>query len=223
MRDRFSHRFTPEISRLINDPDEYLASLAPEYLANHKAVEFAPAILESFLHRSGTVPRDCARALGDMAYEPAVNSILAALPHCTDSNTFAGMLHYLAKIRREDCHRALRDVILGLPNHYLAETAARYLLEHGDPADVPLVLKTYMIKADPTTISNHSFLLRLLEPVGASALFDDLLEYGRTDLLSAPSQVIMDTLSDYPLIQPDFARIAEAEELIKSGRRVKSE
>jgi len=62
LRDRFPRRFTPEITLLIKDPDEYLSSVAPKYLSDHKATEFALAILQSFLEGKGNVPGNCAMA-----------------------------------------------------------------------------------------------------------------------------------------------------------------
>lgn len=73
--------------------------------------EFAADILDCMLKSRGNVPSNCAIALSDMHYEPAVGPVLEMLPHCEDLNTFFGILHYLGKIHREDCHHALQKVL----------------------------------------------------------------------------------------------------------------
>ena len=186
IRERFPRRYTPEVAGLLDDPDEHLASAAARYLGRHKAVEFAPAILKGLFSGNGNVPGNCASALGDMFYEPAADQILEFLPHCSDANTFLGILHYLGRIHREDCHQALRSAFHHVQDQYFGDAAALYLLEHQDPNDVPLVLDSYFKKAEP---KGNRHLRKLLESVNGSALCEDFADC-RGELLSNPRESI---------------------------------
>ena len=79
---RFPRRYSPEVAKLIGDPDDYLACMAPGYLAEHNALEFAPSILECMLERQGNVASHCAEALGKMRWKPALDAVAELLSDC---------------------------------------------------------------------------------------------------------------------------------------------
>src|SRR6056297_917436 len=84
---QYPNRYTDEVSRLISDEDSHLACMAPKYLAEHQAVQHAPAILNSFLNDSGNIPSNCALALSKMKYEPALEKIIESLSNNPNTNS----------------------------------------------------------------------------------------------------------------------------------------
>lgn len=217
IEERSPRRYTPEVAKLIGGSDEHLACSAPKYLAHHRAIEYAPAILERFLKDKGNVPSNCAIALGDMHYEPAVDVILDRLTHCESPNTLFGILYYLGKIRRDDCHQALRDILAQLSDYYLVGAAAEHLLDHRDPEDVPLVLRTYVEKGEPD-LPGDVFLKGLMSSVGGKGIYNDLTEYGREDLLDVPKEVLSEMLKQHPMISPEPKIMDEAVRLIEGSQ-----
>lgn len=214
IRERFPRRYTPEVAGLLDDPDEHLASAAARYLGKHKAVEFAPAILKGLFSGNGNVLGNCASALGDMFYEPAADQILEFLPHCSDANTFLGILHYLGRIHREDCHQALQSAFHQVQDQYFGDTAALYLLEHQDPNDVSLVLDSHLRKAGP---KGNGHLRKLLESVNGSVLCEDFMDC-RGDLLNNPRESISDVIRRYAMIEPEPGLIDELGNMIEGGQ-----
>jgi len=213
IRERYPRRYTLEVARLIGDPDEHLASAAVRYLASHKATEYAPAILKCLFSGQGNVPGNCATALGDLLYQPAADPILNFLPQCTEANTFLGILHYLGKIHREDCHQALQSALHHAQDHYWADAAALHLLEHHDKDDVPLVLDRYFKKADPKV---NAQLQRLVGSVNGSVLCEDFADY-RGELLSNPKESIIAVVRQHAIIEPESGLLDELGRMIESG------
>jgi HEAT repeat protein len=76
LENHYSNRFTDGVCNLIGDEDEHLACASPRYLAKFGAVQHAPLILESFKKGEGSVPGNCAAALGNMHYDPALDVML---------------------------------------------------------------------------------------------------------------------------------------------------
>ncbi|MGA3117906.1 MAG: SEC-C metal-binding domain-containing protein [Syntrophobacteraceae bacterium] len=199
---RFPRHYTPDVAKLIGDPDEHLACAAPRYLARHKATEFAADILDSMFKSRGNVPSNCALALGDMHYEPAVDPFLEMLPHCEDLNTFLGILHYLGKIHSEDCHHALQEVFRQIQGRDWAETVAFHLLEHHHTEDVPLVLEAFL--SNVTKSPGHDrFLKNLACSVSAGQLFDDFAQPYGVDILGDPQKTILAVLKRHSIIEPE--------------------
>ena len=217
IEERFPRRYTPEAAKLVGDSDEHLACAAPKYLAHHRAIDHARAILESFLKDKGNVPGNCAIGLGDMRYEPAVDVVLDRLIRCENANTLFGILYYLGKIHRDDCHQALRDVLIQLSDDYLADAAAEHLLDHRDPEDVPLVLRTCIKKAEPD-VERDMFLKRLMSSVGAAGVYSDLTEYGGQDILEAPEKALKEMLEQHQMVNPPLETIHEIFGLIKASQ-----
>ncbi len=213
---RFPRRFTTEVVKLIGDSDEHLACAAPKYLAHHKAINYGPTVLESFLRDEGNVPSNCAIALGDMHYEPALDAVLGRIPHCESENTLFGILSYLGKIRRDDCRQALRDIFAQLSGEYLGGAVTHHLLEHRDPEDVPLVLSTYIDTADPD-ISGDVFLKGLMHSARAGELFSDLTGYRAQEILEAPKKALKEAPGQYRMISAEPETINEVVRLIEGG------
>jgi len=213
---RFPRHYTPDVARLIGDPDEHLACAAPRYLARYKATEFAADILDSMFKSRENVPSNCALALGDMHYEPAVDPLLEMLPRCEDLNTFLGILHYLGKIHRKDCHHALREVFLQFQGRDWAEVAAFHLLEHFHTEDVPLVLEAFLSDIAQSPGHDH-FLKYLASSVGAGKLFDDFAERYGVDILSDPQKTILEVLKQHSIAEPESSLTEELTQLISRG------
>ena len=197
--ERYRRVYTPEVARLIGDDDEHLACVAPKYMARHSAVDQAPAILESFQKGKGNVPSNCAIALGDMHYEPAVDAVLERLTHCESTETLLGILYYLGKINREDCHQTLRAALDQLSTHYYVDIVAECLLEHNDPEDVPPVFTAYFSNRDQG-LNQEYFLERLMNAAGARGIYNDLTRDSSQELLEAPESVLDEMLEHYPIL-----------------------
>jgi hypothetical protein len=69
----------------------------------HVSVQHAPAILESFKKDQGNVPSNCATALGNMFYEPALEVMFEYFSSVKSAETFLGILDYFGKIDNENC------------------------------------------------------------------------------------------------------------------------
>ncbi len=214
--ERYPRCFTKEVSSLIGDSDEYLACMAPLYLASHNAIFFAPAILKCFQEHEGRIAGRCATALGDMRYEPAVEDMLERLRFCKDADMFLGIVHYLSKIRRDDCHRALQNIFTQMQTDIFANWVAASLLKHRDPEDVPLVLGNCL----NTTVKDFDldrFSRSLLVSVGATELYDDLSSYSRQNILDAPRKALQGLQKQNPMINPSLKIIDDIISLIKKS------
>ncbi len=213
---RFPRRYTPDVAKLIGDPDQHLACAAPRYLARWKATEFAADILDCMLKSRGNVPSNCAIALGDMSYEPAVSPVLEMLPHCEDLNTFLGILHYLGKIHREDCHHALQEVFLQIQGRDWAEVAAFHLLEHSHTEDVPMVLEAFFSSVAQSH-GHDRFLKNLAYSVSAGQLFDDFAQPYGVDILGDSQKTILAVLKRHSITEPEPNLTVELTQLINRG------
>ncbi|MBU3950420.1 MAG: hypothetical protein KJ826_19650, partial [Proteobacteria bacterium] len=111
LENHYPNRYTDEVCKLIGDEDEHLACAAPRYLAQHNAVQHAPAILESFKSCQGNIPSNCAEALATMFYEPAIDVMLEYFINPGNKGALFGVLDYLGKIRNEKCRDALKSSV----------------------------------------------------------------------------------------------------------------
>jgi SEC-C motif len=102
IENHYPNRYTDEVSILIGDEVEHLARAAPRYLAMHEAFQHAPAILDSFKKDHGNIPSNCAIALGNMFYEPAIDVMLEYFSSVKSEEAFWGILEYLGKIDNEN-------------------------------------------------------------------------------------------------------------------------
>ena len=217
IEERFPRRYTPEVAKLIGDSDEHLACAAPKYLAHHKAIDHAPAILESLLNDRGNIPGNCAIALGDMHYEPAVDVVIERLTSCDDLNTLLGLLCYLGKIRSGHCHQALREFFAAVSDDLIACATAEYLLDHRNPVDVPFVLEACFKKADRHDAMD-TLLEHLMNSPGAGGVYGDLTEYSSQDILEAPKQAIEEMIGQHPIISPHSEVVHEIAKLIETSQ-----
>lgn len=208
--------YTPEVARLIGDDHEHLACAAPKYMARHGAVDQAPAILESFKKGTGNIPSNCAIALGDMHYEPAVDAVLERLSHCESTETLLGILYYLGKISREDCHQTLRDALDQLSTQYYVDVVAECLLAHNDPGDVPAVLTAYFSNQDQG-LGQEYFLERLMNAAGARGMYNDLTHDRSQELLEAPERALDEMLDRNPILN-SMVFVDTVVDLIDHGR-----
>ncbi len=202
---QFPRRYTKEISALIGDSDEHLACMAPRYLAKHNAVEFAPAILESFKNGKNNVPSNCALALGDMQYEQALDVILERLHNVKSLNTFLGILNYLGKIKNDECHQVLITLFKECADSHLIDMVAYHLLEHRNSEDVPMVFDMFFKELDLDSV-NDTFLKRLMGSIQAERIYDDLTEYGSENILKSPRKAIDEINKQNPILflEADF-------------------
>jgi HEAT repeat protein len=84
LRDLYGNEAMAPIARLLHDADEFIACMAPAFLAEQGAVEYTPAILKRFreARAEGPVANACALALGKLGYEKAVPALAGRLESC---------------------------------------------------------------------------------------------------------------------------------------------
>jgi len=194
---QYPRRFCREVSRLIDDPDPHLACRGPQYLAKHGAVEFAPAILESFLKRDGRVADNCARALGKLNYEAGFEIMVDRMKSTRDIETLLGVTAYLGSIHTQESHVLLRDSFIELSKTYYAGSGVRSLISYGDPEDVMYVFSVLSIRAeDPYELK--SLYGSLMGGIGAGSIYHDLMGMHPEDILSAPKDVLEKLLLNNP-------------------------
>jgi len=143
IENHFPNRYTDEVCNLIGDEVEHLACSAPRYLAIHEAVQHAPAILGSFKKDQGNVPSNCATALGNMFYEPALEVMFEYFSSVKSEETFLGILNYFGKIDNENCRTALKSTIMQMQDTLILGSAVANLLYHHYPDDVPFVMDRF--------------------------------------------------------------------------------
>nr|WP_319493089.1 HEAT repeat domain-containing protein [uncultured Desulfobacter sp.] len=133
---KYPNRYTDEVSKLISDQNSHLACAAPKYLAIHKAVQHAPAILNSFLHDSGNIPSNCAQALARMKYEPALDTIIEYLSNEPNTDPLFGIIDYLGNIDDNRAREILISVVTQTKDPVLKGDAIYNLLKHEHQDDI---------------------------------------------------------------------------------------
>ncbi len=186
---QYPNRYTDQACNLIGDDEEHLACAAPRYLGMHGAVQHAEAILEAFKNGQGNVPSNCAIALGNMIYEPAVDVMLEYFSRTKSSETFLGILAYLGKIHREDCRDALISAVAQMQDKIILDSAVADLLHHHNPEDVPFVLDRYF-DIDDRDQHSDTDLRSVSSALGGAEYFRDLTGGPQNDLLEKPAEVI---------------------------------
>lgn len=189
LESHYPNRYTDKVCNLISDEDEHLACAAPRYLAQHEAVQHAPAILESFKSSQGIIPSNCASALAKMYYEPAIDVMLEHFINPGSAETFLGILDYLGKIHREKCRGALKSAVFQMKDTFLLGSAMARLLRHHNPEDVKLVLDKYFESGDRNN-RNDMLLKNISSPLGGGSYFIDLTEFGQNNILVKPVETI---------------------------------
>jgi len=202
IENHYPNRYTDEVCSLIGDEEEHLACAAPRYLAGHDAIQHAPAILESFKKDHGNVPSNCAVALGNMFYEPALDVMLEYFSSVKSEETFLGILNYLGKIDHDNCRAALRSAVMQMQDTLILGSAVANLLYHHYPGDIPFVMDRYFDSGDwdqryDTYLRNISWAL------GGAEYFRNLTEFTRNNILDNPGDVIDNFILRYSTIELD--------------------
>jgi len=204
LENHFPNRYTDKVSKLIGDEVEHLACAAPRYLALHEAVQHAPAILDSFKNGQGNIPNNCAVALGNMSYEPAVDVMLEYFSRTKSAETFLGILYFLGKIHHEDCRDALKSAVIKMQDTFILGSAVTNLLHHHNPEDVPLVMDRYFDLGDRDQ-HYDTYLRHISNALGGAEYFKNLTEFRPNDILENPSDVINSFILKNSTIELDDA------------------
>jgi HEAT repeat protein len=189
IENHFPNRYTDEVCSLIGDEVEHLACAAPKYLAKHKAIQHAPAILDSFEKSQGNIPSNCAVALGKMNYEPAVDVMLEYFSRTKSAETFLGILDYLGKIRCGNCRDALKSAVIQIQDMFILGAAATNLLQHHNPEDVQLVIDRYFDSGDRDQ-HYDTYLRDISYALDGAEYFSNLTEFPKNNILEKPREVI---------------------------------
>ena len=189
IENHYPNRYTDEVCNLIGDEVDHLACAAPRYLARHEAVQHAPAILDSFKKDHGNIPSNCAIALGNMFYEPALDVMLEYFSSVKSAETFLGILEYLGKIDNENCRAALRSAIMQIQDILILASAVANLLYHHYPEDVTFVMDRYFDSIDQDQ-HYDTYLRNISLALGGAEYFRDLTEFPQQDILDNPGDTI---------------------------------
>ena len=202
IENHYQNRYTDEVFNLIGDEDEHLACASPRYLAKFGAVQHAPLILESFKKSAGSVPGNCAAALGNMHYDSALDVMLEYFSTVKSSETFLGILDYLGKIRHDNSRAALQSAVAQIKDTIILGSAVTNLLRHYNPDDVSIVMDRYF---DLFAEDNHydTYLRDISYPLGGAEYFRNFTEFYRNDILEKPDEIIGNLISKYPAIELD--------------------
>ena len=189
IENHFPNRYTDEVCSLIGDEVEHLACAAPKYLAKLKAIQHAPAILDSFEKSQDNIPSNCAVALGKMNYEPAVDMMLEYFSRTKSAETFLGILYYLGKIHCGDCRDALKSAVIQIQDTFILGAAATNLLQHHNPEDVQLVIDRYFDSGDRDQ-RYGTYLRDISYALGGAEYFSNLTQFPKNNILEKPREVI---------------------------------
>ena len=217
VENHYTNRYTDEVCHLIGDEVEHLACAAPRYLAKHEAVQHAPAILESFKKDHGNVPSNCAIALGNMFYEPALDVMLEYFSSVKSENTFLGILYYLGKINNEICRTALKSVIMQMQDNFILGSAVANLLNHHHPEDVPFVLDRYFDIVDRDQ-RYETYLRNISSALGGAEYFRNLTEFPQHSILEDPGDVINNFKLRNPTLDLDKTLRENVIKSLKNGQ-----
>jgi len=204
LENHYPNRYTDEVCSLIGDEDQHLACAAPRYLAGHGAIQHSAVILESFKKDHGYVPSNCAVALGNMFYEPALDVMLEYFSSVKSEETFLGILNYLGKIDHENCRVALKSAIMQMQDTLILGSAVANLLNHHYPEDVPFVMDRYFDSGD---WDQHydSYLRNISWALGGAEYFRNQTESNRNNIFENPGDVIDNFILKNSAIELDIA------------------
>ncbi len=201
---RYKRQYTDGVAALIHDADELLASMALQYLSDHQAIQHAPAILELLRTSEGMVASNCADALAEMGYEPALEAMLEKLEATERLETTMGTLEYLGRKRGEKSRLALIAAVEELEEGLSLDAAVSGLLNHYIPEDISLIMQRGLDLPDVGAFSG-SFSRSVLDSMGASPYFSQLMDYGENRIVSKPAKTIEDLFSSNTQIPLDPA------------------
>jgi len=189
IENHYPNRYTDEVCNLIGDEVEHLACAAPRYLSIHEAVQHAPAILESFKKDQGNVPSNCAIALGNMFYEPALDVMFEYFSSVKSAETFLGILNYFGKIDNENCRTALKSTIMQMQDTLVLGSAVANLLYHYYPDDVLFVMDRFFDLIDRDR-SYNTYLRNISWALGGAEYYRNLTEFPQQNILENPGDVV---------------------------------
>jgi hypothetical protein len=204
LENHYPNRYTDEVCNLIGDEDEHLACASPRYLAKYGAIQHAPAILESFKKGQGNIPSNCATALGNMFYEPALDVMLEYFSSVKSAETFLGILNYLGKIDNEKCRAALKSAVIQMQDTLILGSAVAHLLHHHYPEDVPFVVDRYFDLGDRAQ-HYDTYLRDISWALGGAEYFRNLTEFTQNNILEKPGEVIDNFILKNSTIELDDA------------------
>jgi hypothetical protein len=186
---RYKNRYTDEVSKLVGDDDEHLACAAPIYLAEHNAVQHAPAILASFKNGYGDIPSNCVRALARMKYEPALEDIIGSFSTRINSGASIGIFEYLGSVYNENTRDTLISAAIQIKDSFLQGCAAYNLLRHNNPEDMKLILKIILESAKQKKSIGASKISTIMDFWGAKGYFNNLtICSGGKDIIKNPKE-----------------------------------
>ena len=199
LENRFPNKYVDQVSYLLNDEDEHMVCSALRYLSTHKAIDYAPAILEIFKSSQGIIASNSAAALAGMQYEPAMDTILEKSLYPDSGETFLGILQYLGEVRSDQSREAMLSAANQVDDSFLRDSVISSLLYHYNSEDVKLVMDIYF-----DSDNRYDVLLKnILYPAGGDSYFTDLTEYGENLILSEPVKTFKNLLLRNSQIQID--------------------
>ena len=217
IENHYPNRYTDEVCNLIGDEVEHLACAAPRYLAMHEAVQHAPAILESFKKDHGLIPSNCAIALGNMSYEPALDVMLEDFSSVKSEETFLGILEYLGKIDNENCRAALKSVITQMDDSLILASAVTNLLCHYYPEDMPFIMDRYFDLVDRDS-HYDTYLRNISWALDGAEYFRNLTEFPQYNILEDPGDVIDNHILRNSSIELDKASREKMIKFLENGK-----
>lgn len=216
IENRYPNRYTDEVCNLIGDEVEHLACAAPRYLAMHEAVQHAPAILESFRKDHGLIPSNCAIALGNMFYEPALDVMLEYFSSVKSEETFLGILEFLGKIDNDNCRAALKSAIMQMQDTLILASAVANLLYHHYPEDVPFVMDRYFDLIDRDQ-HDDTYLRNISWALGGAEYFRNFTELSQHTILENPGDAIDNHILRNTAIELDTVLRENMIKFLKNG------
>ena len=207
--------YTKEVALLIRETDTMLLDRALRYLVEHKALDAAPLILESFLE--GREQGRFAKAMGGLGFAEAADSIIESLHKAKKFQDFKGMTDYLGQIRNEKTHKALLDLLYQSRKQLFLNMVSVNLLKHCRPRDVNKVLNGFFAE---TVQHSHAdrFLTQLLQPIGAGNLYEEFILADEPSLVESPEKVFLNIAEDTPFMQGMEEGLEEVWPLIRDIR-----
>jgi HEAT repeat protein len=146
LRDIHGERAVAPIAKLLHDHDEFIACMAPAFLAEQEAVEYAPIILKRFreTRAEGSVANACALALGKLGYQKAVPALANRLGSC-EPLAFMGIVEALGNLGGERARKALVNLAEGAGRNDSAVAAVyEAVMALGDPGLASLLVERYL-------------------------------------------------------------------------------
>ncbi len=146
LRDLHGERAVAPIAKLLHDNDEFIACMAPAFLAERGAVEYAHVILKRFreTRAEGPVANACALALGRLGYEKAVPALVNRLGSC-EPLAFMGIVEALGNLGGERARKALVNLAEGASrNDSAVAVVFQAVLALGDPGLASLLVDRYL-------------------------------------------------------------------------------